>query len=539
MPREIRNLLDSLVEKPILSVDWDTRAIRLVHARVRSSSVTIEQVLSVVIPQDVRVDEAKSLGGFLGKAVAKAGISTKRAVVDIPRERVNFHTLKLPDASLSDLAGMVAFQIPKELHFPIDQAVVDFIVPAEKSPEGETGDVMVAAVRNEELQFYRDVFQHAGLKLQHVGLRPNANRFAVNTLLAATPCEHVLFVDVGPTTTEIDILHNGHLAFSRVADVNIPACFDTPSSVIDVDKDPQGQGLTLVTTEPAADSAFDRIVRKLMIEVTRSIEAYRSTSPGATIDRAVIGGSCDIEEALAEAIQKQYNIPAQPYNPASCFGWDADRGAAAGAFAATLGLSLSQAQSTELRFNFIAPKRAVSRAERRVKKAPMAVATAVIFVAACGVFYFQHLKPQYEERDRLRDELAATEKTLKVHKEFVTLVGAIQQYEKNRIVWVDELHELISALPEQKQIVLAGIDMSQKNHTIKLPFRGKNISTGGETATRLRDFRLPDSDQAQFEVTLGDASVKDGQKYPHNGRLQVNIVDRKWPQDAKKKRRRR
>ncbi len=529
-------MLDSLVDKSTLSVDWDTRALRIVHARIRGQSVNIDQVLSVAIPPDVRITEAESIGTFIGRAVAKAKIGTKRVAVDIPRERVNFHTLKLPNASLDDLAGMVAFQIPKELHFPIDQAVVDFTVPLEKAAEGDTNDVLVAAVHKEELQFYRDVFEHAGLKLQRVGLRPNANQFAVNALLKATPYDRVLFVDVGPTTTEIDVLHQGHLVFSRAADVEIPARFDPPSSVADVDAVSAEQGLTLLTSPVQEGGTLGRIERELMIEVTRSIEAYRADNPGGSIEHAVIGGSCDIEDVLSEAIQTRFKITAQPYNPATCFGWDADRGSAAGAFAATLGLVLSQAYEPQLKFDFLSPKKPVSQAARRIRRAPMAAATAVLFVVAGIVFYVTYLSPQNEMRDELRANLAKVEESLEEHEEFIELVGAIQDYEKHRIVWIDELHELVSALPDDKQIVLDGIDMSWKNQSMKIPFRGKDIKTGSEAAAMLRAFHLADSERRQFDVKLGDSNPKGTGKYPYSGRFDIKIVDREWP-DGKKKRR--
>ncbi len=516
-------MLDSLVDKTFLSIDWDARTLRIVQARGRKRSVTVDQVLSVPISSDVRISDAGAFGRFMAKALAKAGIAVKRAVVDIPRDKVNYYTLDLPNASLNDLAGMVAFQIPKELPYPVSQAVVDFIVP--EGSEGETNDVMVAAVPREVLNHYVQVFAAAGLKLQRVGLRPNASQFAINALLAATPHDEVLFVDVGPTTTEIDVLYKGRLVFSRAADVIIPKSFDQAKEP-SPEETSDNHGLTLVTPVEQDQSAFEKVVRSLMIEVTRSVEAYRVADAKGSIDHAVIGGTTEIEEALTEAIQKQYNITAQPYNPANCFGWDADRGAAAGGFAATLGLVLAQTQPEQLNFNFLDPKKTVSRAKRRIKRAPFVGAAAALLIAAGVLSYFQWVKPQYESRERLSAEIAAIQDELKNHREFIKVVKAVQDYEREQIVWLDELRDLVSVLPDQKQMVLTGLDMSQKEKRIKMPFKAKGPTVGKETLDALQAFRLPHVERQQFKALPGPTRVKAKQLYPHTGSLDITIVDR-------------
>lgn len=523
-----------MIDKPLLCMDWDTRTLRVVQSRIKRQNVTVDQALSIAIPSDVRVDDPESMGTFIAQALAKAGISTKRVVVDIPRELINYYALKLPTASVDDLAGMVAFQIPKELPFPVDQAVVDFTVP--EASDGEPHDVMVAAVRKETLAARLQILEQAGLKPQRVGLRPNACQFAVNALLDPTPHDLVLFVDVGPETTEIDVILQGRLVFSRAADVAIPEILDTPLSDSTIAHLSETKGLSLVSPPDRGPSTLDRVVRELMIEVTRSIEAYRVASPGAVIEHAVIGGSCDIEEALADAVQKKYNITAQPYNPATCFGWDADRGAAAGAFAATLGLALSYAGDPTRVFDFLSPKKSVSRAQRQIKKAPMAAAAALVFLAAGVAFYVKAVKPEYEARDLLRAEIEELEEDLDRQAEFKNLVEVMQEYEEQQIVWLDELRDVVTVLPVQKQFALTSLNFSQKEHRIKAPFRATGAAVGSDTVDALEGFRPSGSDQQQFTASLGMSSVKPKEDYKHSGSLEISIVDRRWADEKKKRR---
>ncbi|NIQ98756.1 MAG: hypothetical protein GTN78_00925, partial [Gemmatimonadales bacterium] len=66
------------------------------------------------------------------------------------------------------------------------------------------------------------------------------------------------------------------------------------------------------------------VVADLMVEVTRSIEAYRGGDPGAEMDCAVVAGATGIEETLAEAIHRRFGINCETYNPSAWFDGDAE-----------------------------------------------------------------------------------------------------------------------------------------------------------------------------------------------------------------------
>lgn len=504
----------------------------MVHAFVRKSSVRIDQVLSVAIPDDVDVNDAQSLGTLIRSALHEAGIGTKRALVDIPRHQANLYPLKLPRAAFEDLVQMVALQIPKELPFSVDQAAIDFAAPPETG-EGETCDVLVAAVLKDTLAFYRRVFEHAGLKLERVGLRPYASHVAVNALLEATPHRHVLFVDVGPTATEIDVLRDKRLVFSRAANVEVPAESDSVSLHVkprEETKVPESAeaddaaALKLDLSGGGGDSlGTDAVVNELLIEVTRSIEAYRVTEAGAEMDHAVVGGSCDIEELLAEAIQKRFNITAQPYNPASCFGWEADRGAAAGAFAATIGLVLSQVQARSEQFDFLHPKRVETRAERGIKRAPIAATIVVLFLVAAVVGWVRGVKPQYETRAFLKGEIRDIKKKLDSHNAFAKLVAVAEDFEKDQIIWLDVLRDVVATLPPHTEFVLKDIDVSEKGRRIKMGFRAIDAEVASKLVQDLEALRRPDGQTGLFKAKLGTTSASGTGFYPHEGTLEVSV----------------
>ena len=159
--------------------------------------------------------------------------------------------------------------------------------------------ILVAAVRNEVLTYYQRVCSAAGLRLDRVGLRPYANSLSAAEVDPQAAVGRVLLVDVGPSMTEIDVLREGRLVFSRAASVGIPQTLVSEPST---GSDEPEAGTYKVASEAGEGRSVASVVRWLMVEVTRSVEAYRTTDPRAPIDRIVVAGSVGIESQLAEAI---------------------------------------------------------------------------------------------------------------------------------------------------------------------------------------------------------------------------------------------
>ena len=195
----------------------------------------------------------------------------------------------------------------------------------------------------ELLEQYEATFTAAGLKLERIGLRPYASKVAVCELLKHAMPECVLFIDVRPTFMEIDVLRQGALTFSRSASVVIPeGAGDTTMFSLRQPETTSESTFSIAAGLSGAseDAGTPSVTESLLLEVTRSIEAYRSNESGVQVDHVVIGGDVGIEEALSDAIQSRLKVTTELYNPASSFGWEPDEGAGASAFAASLGLVL-------------------------------------------------------------------------------------------------------------------------------------------------------------------------------------------------------
>jgi len=530
--------------KKIVALDWDTRTLRIVHALLGKRGVKIDRLLSSPIPPDLDPTNPEQLGRHIRRVMDQEGIQTKHATCDIPRDQAILKTLSLPALPPDEMAGMVGIQIAKELPFPATEAVIDFAVPPSAGSEATT-DVLVAAVRREVVQQYEATFEVAGLKLDRVGLRPYANTVAVCELLKHALPERVMFIDVRPLLTEINVIRNGLLVFSRAASVMVskeagerprfsivregaPARDQAqPRAAVLLTEDSDLRGNDeLGVGEPPPLGNMEAMIHSLVVEVTRSIEAYRAGDPGApgNIDHMVIAGDLGIEETLAEAIQKRLGITTELYNPAASFGWEPDEGAGASAFASTLGLVVGHSYDQTVHFDFLHPKKRTSQTQERLKKAPLVAAVAVLFVAAGGIAFAKFTAHDRDHLARIESTIRELEEKSSDNKKFLEVMEQIRDFDAEQHVWVDVLYDLFSALPTNEYLVINHLELNQSEGRLVLKTRAKDRDTATTAVRKLDEFRREGKDRPRFKTSIGPQTEKRGEKYAFVQDLRVTIL---------------
>ncbi len=530
-------------DKQVVSLDWDSRFLRVVQWRISGHNARSLKSVAAELPEHVSVKDADSLGGFVRQVLSSARIRTTSAIVDIPRDQAVLNTMSLPAADLNDLAGMVQLQIAKELPFPLDDAVVDFAVTQQDSA-ANSADVLVAAVRFEVMGFYKSVCEQAGLKLDRVGLRPFANMVAVNEMLGAQASGRIMFVDVGPSLTEIGIIRDGVMVFSRAASVSLD---EQPAD--DVADDFDDSLDTMLEEEPAADehaagaeaieidfpraaqapakpSAEDRILNELMVEITRSAEAYRSTDPGARFDRIIVGGSSGFDDALAGKISKRFGVAAEAYDPDPILNPRHHQGAHAGAFAAAVGLGIGHASEDKLQFNFLTPKKPIGVAERRRRQMPLAGAIfAGVALIACLAYAILVMPKQKAVKD-YKSQIAELKKELKSYAEVQRIVEQVEQWEQAQLVWPDELRQIAELFPENEVAYLEDLDLTASRGEISFRIAASNPEVVDELRAALNNLtrkgRQEDKNLSVFKVRYRNLSTtRSDDTYPAGAKMFV------------------
>lgn len=492
-------LLAGIGSRRIVCLDWDTQNLRVVHAAVSKGGVRILSAAEVPVPAVVEVGQAASFGAFLRSTLRSLGIRPDRVVMSVPRQDAVLNPLTLPPTAEHELANMVRFQIGKELPFALDQAVVDFAIL--QKAEGERGsmELLVAAVRNHVMDYYKAVAEEAGLRLDRVGLRPYANMIAI-TREAACRKGRVVVIDVGPQMTEIDVIRDGRLVFSRAAAVTVHRA---GKEADEATASPPHLGDDAVIPFRDARETSSSAVDELIVEVTRTVTAYRAADPTATIDRMIVAGSSGLAEELSHAFATKFEAPTLIYRPPDDLTRQLERRATVrwNSFGAVLGLAWGQVYSGTGHFDFLHPKEPVDVRKERMRRVPVIAGAAVVCLLLVGTVFGLKIHSKSVVIRGLDAKLKTANAELASINEFNARVRAADQWRQRGVVWLDEFRAIKDGVPEAKDAYLRELSTTDDAEIVL-----KLVAKDGDVVTRLVD-RLSeiktDKGKKRFIVTPG------------------------------------
>ena len=321
-----------------VAVDFDGRQLRVVHAERVGDRTRVLKLAAVAMPEGYDVEDPKDIGRLLAATLKDMRLKNVGVLMNVTRAEAVLKPVSLPPgAPQAELAGMVQFQVEKELPFRAEEAVVDFTVESHYDVDSiQSADtpapgvaVLVGAVRLPVVDHYRQIAEAAGVQMLRLGLRPYANMRCVDACTKRRSGETVMIVHFGADETEIDMLVGNSLSFSRSVVAKIP-----------IDGEPH---------------QLAQSVRTVAAEVVRSVQSFQAVERSFTIDAILVAGGTGVEAVAGEELATRLGAPYQLFNPTAALGLGEVENPSA--FISALGLAIGHRGADQLPFDFLNPKR--------------------------------------------------------------------------------------------------------------------------------------------------------------------------------------
>lgn len=479
------------LSRKILCLDWDKRALRIVVARVGAGEMQLDDAHAHRVPTTVDAEDPQAMGAFIAQQLQRHRIKLNRVIVDVPRDKAVINRLTVPPTPDGELAAAVRFQAMRELPFPVDEAQIDYVITG-RNDENLATEVLLAAVRLETLARLRETCQAAGLTPARIGLRPYANMVSIMHLPAMMD-RRVLLVEVGPAMTEIDVICGNVLAFSRAANVNVP--FQGGELVGD---DSRVSSKAELAQIERADSAEASAVNELLVEITRTLQAYRATAADSTLDQIIVAGGTGIERGLVEAADERFKLPAMLFDPTVALGVDEEEAPKLRAFSSTLGLAWGLGREGLLELDFLNPKKPIPPQQAMKRRLRIGgVAAAIVLLAGVSWVVADRVRLT-RELDGLEKETGELVKQVKANVEIdiKRMEAGHWDDEARDCVWLDHLLWLTqNAVDPGKEMLVSSIDCSVKEVTkakITLQLMCSDRKVAAEFARKLNELQTAD-----------------------------------------------
>lgn len=244
--------------------------------------------------------ELSSLAEIIKKLFNEARISSKTVAVSIPESQVFTRTITFPMLTDQEIDSAVQWEAEQYIPIPLKEAVIQHQILERRENATPPGvSVLLVAAPRTLVEKYTRVAQLAGLV-------PTG---AESSLMAATralaPLDRtVMIIDLGARSTDMAIVKNGMLSFSRSVATAGEALTRSVAQTLGVEYQQaeaykRTYGLASNQLEGKVKGALDPVFKMVTDEIKKAIHFYQTEEKGEAPKTVILsGGTSGMPEAV-------------------------------------------------------------------------------------------------------------------------------------------------------------------------------------------------------------------------------------------------
>lgn len=312
--------------KPLIGVDISSSAVKMLELGLGSDGTRrVERYAIAHLPREAvtegSVTKPEAVEVAMREAWQALDTRTRDIALALPASAVTAKKLILPkELSEADVETQAVAEATQIVPFPMDDITLDFQVlnPSERNPNDN--EVLVVITRKDRVDERVAVAEAAGLKTTIVDVDTYAALCAFEQIAFQLPDgghgRSIAIVDIGHTTTHINILYDGRPVYQRehpfggqILTQEISRRFDLPWEEAEEAKckGVLPAGYESEVLRPFLDSAAQ--------EIGRALQLFFASSPQQHIDHVLLAGGCASVPGLDEAISGKTQVSATIANP--------------------------------------------------------------------------------------------------------------------------------------------------------------------------------------------------------------------------------
>jgi type IV pilus assembly protein PilM len=310
---------------PLVGIDISSSAVKVLELSKTGEHFRVERYAVEPLPQNAvvehKITEVEPVANAVERAIKRSGTRCKHVAVAIPGAHVITKVIKMP-AGMSDQErqSQVELEADHYIPYPLDEVNMDFQVlgPSENNPEEV--NVIIAACRKEIVDDYLAVIQSPGLTPAVVDIETFAVENAYELIASHMPGggmeKTVAVLDVGATTSNINVMHNGRSVYTR------DHAFGGRQLTEEIQR---RYGLSYEEAGLAKkqgglpDNYQTDVLRPFMEamcqEIMRALQFFYSSSPFNSVDQILLAGGCAQIAGIDELVAARIGVPTMVSNP--------------------------------------------------------------------------------------------------------------------------------------------------------------------------------------------------------------------------------
>ncbi|WP_010582270.1 hypothetical protein [Schlesneria paludicola] len=462
----------------LLAIDCDARELGYVLATASGERITLESAGTVLLGSgpDDRALTPDEIGKKLQSALAKQKRTGVKVLASVDRNSIELFEIVVPPASDPELPELVLNRLSMESATIADEAIVDFI--AQSGGETESRRVTAAALAKTELERVTATCSSAGLTADRLLVRPYETA-ALFLRQRSVTGGNFLLVNVIGDEVDLIVVDSVRILFFRT--VRLPA---------------------RMGDETAEQRLLDEIRRTLLV-------APQSPEIGHVIEAVYWFGSGAEHERLVAQISKEISTKVELLDPYSGFSFGKHwEGQLSGRLVPLLGMLVAETRGAQHAVDFLHPRKA-PKPPNRIRQLAIAASLIAVIGGAGGYYVWEGQAKADAEIKKLSESLTSLDALVKKTAEKKKVADAIEEWNSNSVVWLDELRDLSAKFPPGQDLVIQRLAMT--------PSRGGKANVSFQGLAR-----------EPKVVTRMEASLRDSRHEVQTPRVEERVQDKTY-----------
>jgi len=315
----------------LMGIDISSTGIKLVElGRVRGG-YELKSMSMVPLPRDAIVEnsiiDSMAVSQALRDAIEIGRPSTRNVAFVVSGNALIIRTVAMPIMTEFELESQIEFEADQHIPYAIDDVYLDFQILGEMPGDEMQMQVVLAACKREVIEDYQLVLNEAGLTAKCVDCAVFTLENAAELLpdqvegdAAAEPLPdteeirtHAL-VNIGANLMNINILHNGQMAFVRdqfYGGNNLTEEIQKAHSI----SFQAAEQMKRDNFSGVKADALEKFYVGLISEMVRSLDFYTASHANHPVQKLLLSGGTALVPNIATELEQRLGIETRVLNP--------------------------------------------------------------------------------------------------------------------------------------------------------------------------------------------------------------------------------
>jgi len=314
-----------------LGIDFGSSELKAVQFAGSSRGPVLEHVYKVPTPansiKDGVVTDPPLVGEALRQLITEGAFTAKRTISAVAGPTVVVRQVTMPAMSERELRESTKYEAERFLPYSVDEAQIDAKILG-KTDDGQNMDVLVVAAQKDLVLSQASAIQFAGLTAGAVEVEPFAMLHAMIPDDDPRSQQNIAIINVGSSTTSINITKGGFVPFTRNVPIGGAAFTKAIATGLNISLDEaetmKREKAAILSQRDAAPvpptvtRIFNVItppLTELVTEIHKSLDYFRTRFRGEVIESVILGGGTARLTNLDVFLGHELGLPVTIANP--------------------------------------------------------------------------------------------------------------------------------------------------------------------------------------------------------------------------------